>query len=130
MTLYIKNWFYNKMKSEGTFYGLELMNGAGGEVVKETEKAVMIQIEAVRLDGEDVLKTVWVPKSCTMNDEEAIAEAIKNSKRFENAENEYNEMIDFAKSNKVVARKGMKKETILKNIYAAGLTYKVALTHR
>lgn len=122
MTVYIKDWFFNKMQAEAR--NIHLMYGAV-EVVKETEKAYQVSVEFATLDGEyDGEKLMWCPKSCTMTADEYEKETESQKARFESGCKKYEEMIKFAKDNGVKGvRSGMRKETILAKINNAGLTY-------
>lgn len=121
MKVLVKKWFFDKMQQEAG-RGIHLFYSEA-EVVKETEKAYCLEIEYSTLDGEfDGVKKIWCPKSCVMSEDEIKAE----KERFENSCNAYEAMISFAKANGVKGvRAGLKKETILKKIAEAGLTYSI-----
>lgn len=122
MKVYIKDWFFNKMKAENNY--LYLFSNAV-EVIGETEKAYKVSVEYCTLDGEcDGYKKMWCPKSCTMTEDEFNAEQEEKEARFQDGCNAYEAMIKFAKENGVKGvRKGMKKVTILAKICNAGLEY-------
>lgn len=122
MTVYIKDWFFNKMKAENKC--LHLFSNAV-EVIGETEKAYKVMVGYCTLDGEiDGDKAMWCPKSCTITEEEFNAEQEEKEARFQDGCNAYEAMIKFAKENGVKGvRKGMKKVTILAKIRNAGLVY-------
>lgn len=65
----IKAWFWNKLTNDGgdleSFNRMINYENNGAKIIRETEKAYLLNIEGVRLDGETVYKNVWVPKSCT-----------------------------------------------------------------
>lgn len=120
--IYIKEWFFNKLKSEHRnlhfFYGPARIN-------KETEKAFQVFVEYTTIDGEyEGEKLVWVPKSCTMTREEYLKEEAEAEKRFEDGKAAYDNLVAWAKENGVKGvRVGMRKTTILEKIEKAGLTY-------
>lgn len=118
--IYIKEWFFNKIQSEHRnlhfFYSY-------GSINKETEKAYQVFLEYTTIDGEyDGEKLVWVPKSCTMTEEEYKKEIEEQEKRFEEGCRRYEELLAFAKENGVKGvRKGMRTETIKRKIAEAGI---------
>lgn len=118
MTVIIKDWFMAKKRMElGAYYQFCYNHG---EVVKETEKAYLISFEYCSLDGEESgFKEIWCPKSVVMTEEEIA----NKEAAFNNACNRYEAMIEFAKKNGLKVRKRMKKETVLRMIAAAGLSY-------
>lgn len=121
MRVAIKKWFQEKMDLG---YGKRL-SGDFGEVVKETEKAYMLNVEWYSVDGEyDGYQNVWVPKKCTMTEEEFEAEEKAEHERFEAGCSRYEKMIEFAKANGVKGvRVGLRRETIEKKIREAGLVF-------
>lgn len=120
--IYIKEWFFNKIQSEHRnlhfFYGAVRIN-------KETEKAYQVFVEYTTIDGEyEGEKLVWIPKSCTLTEEEYRKEAEAEEKRFEDGKAAYEKMVTWAKENGVKGvRVGMRKATILDKIKKAGLVY-------
>lgn len=77
--IYIKEWFFNKIQSEHKNLHFFLSYGS---ISKETEKAYQVFLEYTTIDGEyEGEKLVWVPKSCTMTEEEYK----KKSKNRKNA---------------------------------------------
>lgn len=121
MKIVIKDWFENKLDLG---YGKRLANKVA-DVVKETEKAYLINVDWESLDGEfDGVQNVWIPKSATMTLEEADAEEKAQEARFKEGCDRYNKMIQFAKANGIKGiRVGLRKETILAKIEKAGLVF-------
>lgn len=95
----------------------------GFEIVGETEKAYKLEVECVRLNGDEVTKTMWCPKSCMLTDEEEQAIAEEKKARFENGCKRYEALVNFAKENGLAVRVKMRAETILAKIAEAGLVY-------
>lgn len=116
----IKKWFFSKIDVDfGWHYFFEGMH----RVLKETEKAFLLEIEACTLDGEyDAAKSVWVPKKCTLTEEEFELEEKKNEESLQNGLNYNQELIAFCKANGIKGvRKMMKTKTLLEKIEKAGL---------
>ncbi len=122
MTVFIKEWFFKKMQQEQHSSHIHLTYGAC-EIMKETEKAYLLQVEYVTLNGEnDGWKNLWCPKKCTMTTEEYALYKIEEQKRDEQMQKNFDEgckkyeaLVKFAKENKVKGvRVGMRTETILK----------------
>ena len=92
-------------------------------VVKETEKAVLLQITFAYTN--DIIRTrnEWVPKSCTITEEEKKIEEQESERRFEEGCKKYEELLKFAKANLKGIRKGMRKDTIIKKLNDAGIEY-------
>lgn len=121
MTVYIKDWFFNKMQAENR--NIKLWYGAC-EVMKETEKAYLLSVEYVSLDGEfEGNKNIWCPKSCTMTAAEFEKAEAKKQERFEAGCQRYEKLVDFAKSQIKGIRVGMKAETIIKKLAENGISY-------
>ena len=120
-TVYIKKWFLLNLKSE-FHYNLNFFTNQA-DVIHETEKAYKVLIECSSIDGEwDGTKSVWVPKSCTMTKDEYLAEIEASKKRFEDGCKVYQELIAYAQKMGVKGvREGLRKETILRKIEAAGV---------
>lgn len=95
------------------------------DIVKETEKAVCITIGIHSCNGEwEGSRNVWVPKSCFESCEEYEAKARRAEIIAKEATERYERLVDFCKENKVKgARFGLRKETLLRKIEEAGLTY-------
>ena len=121
-TVYIKEWFMGNIKRDNRNY---FFNTRKLEIVRETEKAYQGFIACGTIDGEwDGDKLIWVPKSCTMTEEEYQAEQDAAQKRFEDGCKAYEQLIAFAKANGVKGvRSGMRKATIEKKLCEAGLQY-------
>lgn len=120
--LYVQKWFMSKIKADNrnfTFFS------RAGDVIKETEKAVLISFEVSSIDGEwDGVKHIWVPKKCTMTEAEYQAELEADHKRFEDGCKAYDQLIAFAKANGVKGiRSGMRKSTIEQKMREAGVVY-------
>lgn len=117
----IKEWFQNKIEEPRYFH---LTLSGMHDVVKETEKAYQLSVDGYSLDGEyDKSFNIWVPKSCTLTEEEYKVEEENREQRIEKAIDYYNSLIDFCKTNGIKgARKGLRKETLLKKIADAGYT--------
>ena len=94
-------------------------------IVKESEKAVLIEICVESRDGEwDGLRNVWVPKSCFESLEEYEKHEQEKEERFQEGCKKYGQLIAFCKDNGIKGiRSGMRKETILNKILNAGLVY-------
>lgn len=122
MKVWIKRWFFNKIRMENG--NLHLFNN-GSDVVKETEKAYMLAVAFDSLDGEyDGFKNIWVPKSCTLTESEAKAEDEEADAKFKAACDAYNDLVDFAKKSGIKGvRVGMKAATIRSKLAAAGIQY-------
>lgn len=121
MLVYIKDWFLSKKESE-LFRGCQIIY-SGYEVVRETEKACLVNIPYNTIDGEfEGSKNVWVPKSCVMSAEEYKSAAVeKETKKATGLERNI-KILEFAKENGIKGvRKGMKTATLLQKINAAGL---------
>lgn len=120
MKVYIKEWFLNKM--EIPHYAIPNQKV---DILKETEKAYYILMNTETKDGEnDINLHFWVPKKCTMTEEEYQEEESNYIERRIEGEKRYNALIEFCKANNIKgARVGLRKETLMKKIEAAGLTY-------
>lgn len=93
-------------------------------VVRETEKAVCVRLVWAYCSTVSRTIEVWMPKSCLKTKEEIQAEQEAAEKRFNDACNRYYELIEWCKANGVKGvRSGMRKETIMNKIKAAGLEY-------
>lgn len=92
------------------------------DIVKETEKAVLIRLEVITADGEyEMYKDAWIPKSCFESCSEYHE---RKDKAFEEGCNKYNKLIAFCKENKIKgARVGLRVSTLLEKIENAGLSY-------
>ena len=73
---------------------------------------------------------VWIPKKAVVRfssmaevDTYFRRKKAEEMARFDAGVERYNKMISFAKENGLKVRKGMRKETILQKIAAAGLEY-------
>ena len=121
MTVYMKDWFFNKMQAENR--NIKLWYGAC-EVIRETEKAYLLSVEYASLDGEfGGTKNIWCPKSCTMTAAEFEEAKAEKQERFEAGCQRYEKLVNFAKSQIKGIRVGMKAETILKKLAANGISY-------
>ena len=122
MLVYVQKWFMTKIKADNRNYGF---SSCCGEVCKETEKAYLLRFEVARIDGEwDGGKNIWVPKKCTMSEEEYRAELEAAEKHFEEGCKAYDQLIAFAKANGVKGiRSGMRKATIEQKMREAGVVY-------
>lgn len=120
--VYIKDWFRYRLDLG---YGKTTYSDCLCRVLKETEKAYLLEVEWFTLDGErDGVCDRWVPKSCTLTPAEMIEIEERQERAFEKGCMEYNKILDFAKKNKVKGvRKGLRKSTLLKKIKESGLTY-------
>lgn len=120
--LYVQKWFMSKIKSENRCFNFFSRTG---DIMKETEKAVLISFEVSSIDGEwDGVKHIWVPKKCTMTEDEYRAELEAAEKRFEDGCKAYDQLIAFAKANGVKGiRSGMRKATIEQKMREAGVVY-------
>lgn len=122
MKVVVKDWFFNKMQDEAC--GVHLVHTAV-QVIDETAKAYKLEMIATTYDGEfETTKAMWCPKSCTMTEEEYKADEQAQVDRFQAGCEAYEKLLTFAKDNGVKGvRKGMRKETILAKVEAAGLQY-------
>lgn len=115
--LEVKQWFINKNFTQEERYVASVSDLT---IIRETEKAVLIEFYS---DFGKLNK--WIPKSCLMTEEDFRKEEErqeKRVKRFEEGQRKYNELIEFAKENKVKGvRVGWRKETIINKIKDAGL---------
>lgn len=120
MTVYIKEWFLNKMEIPS--YAIPEQKV---EVVRETEKAYYVVMNTETVDGEkDLSLKYWVPKKCTMTEEEYEEEESNYIERRLESERKYNALVAFCKENGVKgARVGLRVATLLKKIEDAGLVY-------
>lgn len=130
MKVYIKEWFFNK--NWCSIIRNYMLNERAVYVIGETEKAYKVEGGFTTQDGErENTFDFWVPKSCTMTEEEYAAEQKAFAERQEEIEKHFKEgceayeaLLKFTKENNVKGvRKGMKKETILNKIHDAGLEY-------
>ncbi len=111
---FMPDWFFKKIKGENRNIHLYEQ---GGEIVRETEKAVLITVPYTTIDGEyDGVKKIWIPKSVAL-DKKGWDKSIKSGKQ------NYEKMLDYARAHGVRVRKGMKKNTILKKIKESGLNF-------
>ena len=119
--VYVQKWFMSKINMENRNFEF---TSRSGEIIKETEKAYLLAFEACTIDGEwDGMKHIWVPKKCTMSEEEYRAELEAAVKRFEEGCRSYDQLIEYAKSHGVAVRKGMRTATIEQKMREAGVTY-------
>lgn len=120
MKIVVKNWFFNKIKAEN--YGWHFYSNSG-DMLRETEKAYQVALECSTIDGEiDTIKSVWVPKACTMSEDEAAKEAAAAVERFNAGCARYDALVNLAKENGIKGiRKGMKAATIRAKLAAAGV---------
>lgn len=120
MKLAIKQWFWNKIEKD---YGWNYILDGIHTVIKETEKAVMLEIEAYTLDGEyEAVKNIWVPKKCTLTEEEYELEEKQQEEKMQSGLNYNQKLINFCKENGIKGvRKMMKTKTLLEKIEKAGL---------
>lgn len=115
----VKNWFVKKIETPRGFYLINHIEN----VEKETEKAlyVMMMIESADGEHETTFRT-WVPKACVQTYEEYEAEIEAEKQRFEAGKDAYNRLVEWAKAQGVKGvRVGLKKDTILAKVAAAGL---------
>lgn len=122
--VYIKDWFINRIELG---YGKRAFNDQLCRIIKETEKAYLLDVEWFTVDGEyDGSTYKWVPKSCTLTMKEHADIEERQEKAFEDGCRRYENLINFAKNNNVKGvRIGLRKETILKKIKDAGLEYAI-----
>lgn len=119
--IYIKDWFADKMLAEKFQSGAYLIDTLGVEA--ETEKAYKLRIEVGYCSSIEFQASVWVPKSCTMTEDEKIEEELAQVERFEAGCRAYEKILAFAKENGLKVRKGMRKATLLAKIADAGLAF-------
>jgi len=86
-------------------------------IVKETEKAV-----CQRYVGKFTIE-MWVPRSAFYTAEEFKAEAARNAEKKSAREEKYNALVNFGKENGLKFRVGLKINTMLAKLAAAGLEY-------
>ena len=112
--LAIKKWFLDKNFNEGESYSIKHSDIS---IERETEKACYCKCVS-----EFGTIFTWIPKSCLTTKEEMMAEYDEAYTRFEAGEKRYYALLKFAKENHVKGvRKGLRKETIIAKIVAAGL---------
>ena len=72
----IKKWFYEKLNKEHSDFKLLTREG---EVKQETEKAVLLELDAGRPDEKWIGKTqIWIPKKCLMTAADIAVENEEN----------------------------------------------------
>lgn len=115
----IKDWFVKKIETPRGYYLINEIE----QIEKETEKALYVMVHIESVDGErECLFRTWVPKSCVETFEEYEAERTQAVARFEAGKEKYAMLVDWAKAQGVKGiRVGLKKDTILAKIAAAGL---------
>lgn len=121
--LKVKQWFIDKNFTPDERY---IASVSDLLIVKETEKAVLIQFYS------DFGKfNKWVPKSCLMSKEDFQKEKERFEKMvtaFDEGKRKYDELVKFAKENNVKGvRAGLRKQTIINKIENAGLVAPVEL---
>lgn len=121
--LFIKEWFERKLEEKNIIANCRPYIESIDCVVKETEKAVLLQITFAYTN--DIIRTrnEWVSKSCTITEEEKKIEEQESERRFEEGCKKYEELLKFAKANLKGIRKGMRKDTIIKKLNDAGIEY-------
>ena len=126
-TGYVQDWFIDKVNMPS--YAMRPRTNMEVTIEGETEKAWKVSIYTETRDGErDVWVKTYVPKSVTMTksayEKDKQAREKEQDRRFKAGQAKYNKMLDFAKANNVKGvRVGLRSETILKKIEAAGLSY-------
>lgn len=129
--IFVKKWFQSKMTNNLSFPN-RMATDKKLTVVRETEKAYLVDVYTYGLGVDwDGYVSVWVPKSCVQSDEERAAEDAKEAQRETEQEARYNngcekyaKLIEWCKANNVKGvRSGLRKETIMNKIAAAGLVY-------
>lgn len=121
--VHVKGWFTDKIDMPG--YAMRIHEYDSVTIVEERGKAYKIAIETESLSGEhDLVIERFVPKSVVMTEREYEKLEDDRAARFEDGKKRYEKMIKFAKENGVKGvRVGLRKETILRKIEAAGLSY-------
>ena len=94
-------------------------------IVRETEKAVQIEVEATSRDGEyDFMVKVWVPKACFESRKDYFEKEAKREQAFEDGKARYEKLLAFCKEHGVKgARLGLKTSTLMGLVNKAGLVY-------
>lgn len=92
-------------------------------ILRETEKAVQIEIDIESLDCEwEGTSKHWIPKS---GFESRLEYEQREEERFQNGKDKYEKLINFCKENNVKGcRVGMRKDTLLCKIEDLGLKEK------
>ena len=112
--IYVKEWFIDKNFNQNERYGISVADSCSVE--KETEKAVLVKWET-----EYGNITRWIPKSCTMTEEEMQKEMEEKEERFVKGTEMHEELVKFAKENGLKARKNSKTTTLINMIKNANL---------
>lgn len=95
------------------------------EIIRETEKAVQIEIEKETRDGEhDVTIKTWIPKACFESKGDYEKAYWTRIEKYEQACEKYTKLVNWCKENHVKgARAGLKTATLMSLIAKAGLIY-------
>ena len=123
--VFIPDWFMRKLETDGGQNTKYMFDSNHGKVVRETEKAYMIELDYETLDGEwGGRKKVWVPKSVAQTYEQAQQAAAAKTEKMNNAFAEMDRLIQLGKDNGIKGiRRGMKRVTIEKMLRDAGVDF-------
>ena len=119
--VWVKDWFRDKIDLPA--YALPPKKVT---IIEERGKAYKVFVDTETRDGErSVHFERYVPKSVVETDKQHRAAEKAADKRYETGVQKYAKMIEFAKSHGVKGvREGLRKDTILKKLKAAGYDYK------
>lgn len=123
--VFIPDWFMRKLETDGGQSTKYMFDSNHGKVVKETEKAYMIELDYETIDGEwGGRKKVWVPKSVAQTYEQAQQSAQARVDRRNAAFAELDRLIQLGRDNGVKGlRRGMKRSTIESMLRQAGIEF-------
>lgn len=108
----IKYWFQKKLEEENNAY----IYNWESTPIRESEKAVLINIKFQTFTGREFYKNCWIPKSCIGKEE-----MLKKVERAHSGLNYNQVLVNFAKEKCIKgARAGLKTKTLIQKIAAAG----------
>lgn len=111
---FIPEWVINKNLDDNQLYAIRA-EGEDAELVRETEKAILVEWFT-----EFGKVSMWCPKSVLKSKDEIAIEAKAQQERFTNACEQYDKLVEAAKSLGVKVRKGMCRLTIINKVNEAG----------
>lgn len=111
---FIPEWIINKNLDDNQIYAIRA-EGEDASLVRETEKAILVEWST-----EFGKVSMWCPKSVLKSKDEVVAEAKAQQERYNNACEQYNKLVEAAKSLGVKVRKGMCRITIYSKVNEAG----------
>ena len=112
---FIPEWIIEKNLDDNQIYAIRA-EGEDASLVRETEKAILVEWPT-----EFGKVSMWCPKSVLKKSmDEVVAEAKAQQARYNNACEQYDKLVDAAKSLGVKVRKGMCRLTIINKVDEAG----------